>query len=220
MYLRGFAEAMEGMVPWRDLETGRSGRASVGNLGVEKHYYDFGFEGVTISGEQWLTNIEAQAAPWLGLLRKARGEFATGPEGMLSLSRFAAAQFFRSPSFRSQMERYKKNLVTRTKEYARGLLPSELLQLWDSRPDEVWLGQDPSEDATVQDALWMIERTQGYANLLLCCMDWTLLEAPDGAGSTRQTLPWRGVLLISMMESCPGALSRTITISPFPPRER
>ena len=61
------------------------------------------------------------------------------------------------------------------------VLPPELFQLWEDQPDEVWLGQKASEDAAVPDSLWMLEGTQGYANLLVLCMDWTLLEAPDGA---------------------------------------
>ena len=181
VYLRGFAEATDGMVPWWDLERGCSGRDSTNNLGVKKRYYNFALEGVTISAEQWLADVEANAAPWLGLLRETSGELAIGSAGMRSLSRFAAAQFFRSLSFRSQMERYKKDLVTRIKDFARQLLPPELFQFWDNQPDEVWLEQEPSEDAAVQDALWMLEGAQGYANLLVCCMDWTLLDAPNGA---------------------------------------
>ena len=181
MYLRAFAEAGDGIVPWRDLETGRTGRASVDNLAVEKRYYDFDFQGVTVSAEPWLADVEAKAAPWLSLLRETSEEGAIAPEGVFCLSRFAAAQFFRSPSFRSQMERYKEDLATRIKEFAGQVLPPELFQLWEDQPDEVWLGQKASEDAAVPDSLWMLEGTQGYANLLVLCMDWTLLEAPDGA---------------------------------------
>jgi hypothetical protein len=181
MYLRAFAEAGDGIVPWQDLETGRTGRASVNNLGLEKNCYDFDFQGVTVSAEPWLADVEAKAAPWLRLLRETNAEGAITPEGMLHLSRFAAAQFFRSPSFRSWLERYKADLGTRIKEFARQMLPREASQLWEDRSHEVWLGQETSEDAAVPDALWMLEGTQGYANLLVFCMDWTLLEAPDGA---------------------------------------
>ena len=180
-YLRAFAEAGDGIVPWRDLETGRTGRASVDNLAVEKRYYDFDFQGVTVSAEPWLAEVEAKAAPWLQLLRETSDEGAIGPEGVLCLSRFAAAQFFRSPSFRSQMERYKEDLATGIKEFARQVLPPEFFQLREDQPDEVWLGQQPGEDSAVEDALWMLGGTQGYANLLVFCMEWTLLEAPDGA---------------------------------------
>ncbi len=181
MYLRAFAEAGDGIVPWQDLETGCTGRASVNNLGLEKNYYDFDFQGVTVSAEPWLADVEANAAPWLRLLRETSEGGAITPEGMLHLSRFAAAQFFRSSSFRSWLERYEADLRTRIKEFARDMLPREVFQLREDQPHEVWLGQETSEDAAVPDSLWMLEGTQGYANLLVFCMDWTLLEAPDGA---------------------------------------
>ncbi len=181
MYLRAFAEAGDGIIPWRDLETGRTGRASVDNLAVERHYYDFDFLGVALSAEPWLAEVEAKAAVWLRLLRETSEEGAIAPDGMLYLSRFAAAQFFRSPSFRSWLERYKADLGTRIKEFARQMLPPEVFQLREDQPHEAWLGQEPSEDAAVPDSLWILEGTQGYANLLVFCMDWTLLEAPDGA---------------------------------------
>ena len=180
MYLRGFAEAEDGMVPWWHLESGRTGRASVNNLGLEKNYYDFDFQGVTVSAEPWLADVEAKAAPWFGFLRETSDEQAIEPEGLLWLSRFAAAQFLRSPSFRSQMERHKEELAAKIKEFTRQALPREFSQLWEDQPDEFWLGQKEDKDA-VPSSLWMLEGTQGYANLLVFCMDWTLLEAPDGA---------------------------------------
>ncbi len=180
MYLRNFAPSTGEPVPFRDLETSSSGTASVKKLAVEKGRYNFEFEGVTISAEDWLGTVEADAAPWLERLRQVEEEQGIPAEGMVALARFMSAQFFRSLAFSSWLESNKRHLVSKIKEIARLMLPQDEFEHWDSKPDEVWLQQDPSADSETKTMLWLLSGAQGYANMLLTLLDWRLLVAPQG----------------------------------------
>ena len=180
MYLRSFASSAGGPVPFHNLETGKSGTASVKKLAAEKDRYNFEFEGATISAEEWLGTVEAAAAPWLERLREAEEQLDIPAEGMVALARFMSAQFFRSPAFSSWLESNKRHLVGKIKEQARLILPQDQFEHWDSKPDEVWLQQDPNVDNETRTMLWLLSGTQGYANMLLTLLDWTLLAAPRG----------------------------------------
>ena len=177
VYLKRFADS-DADIPWLDLDTGRAGVAGSQNLAVRKGYHDFDIEGMPVSFEGWLGQVEGDAAPWLA-------EIATNPEsaevtleGQLYLARFMAAQYFRGPGFRSHMNALEDEMVAKIKDFAGKMLPPEVFEYWDAQPDDAWLQRKPDEDADVKDVAWFLEGTQGWANLFLGLMEWEVLSAP------------------------------------------
>ncbi len=163
------------------METGLTSRSSPENLAVAKHRYDINVAGVTLSAEPWLAKVEAAAAPWINHLREAEDDSDLDIETFLALARLASAQFFRSPAFASWMETNKKKLAEKDKEVAGAVFPPEVFKDWEQQPDTTWLNQEPESDLATKEVLRFLEGAQGYANMLMFLMDWTLLRTEHDA---------------------------------------
>ncbi len=118
MFLRGFAGA-DGLVRRVDLETGRIVRRSTKSIGSDVGFNNFAIDGVEVSTEGWLGDLENAAAPLLHKLRDDPAELLgfTGEEQM-QFARFLGAFRFRVPAFRSQMASLRQKMVGFAKKVA------------------------------------------------------------------------------------------------------
>jgi hypothetical protein len=186
MFLRGFAGA-DGRVRRVDLEMGRTVRRSTKSIGSGPSFNNFEIEGVEVSTEDWLGDLENRAAPLLKRLIEDPTELLafTGEEQM-HLARFLGAFRFRVPAFRAQIASLRQQMVAFGKKMVQSRLqndfkddPSQatlIWEEWEQQPDDWWLGHDRPFDAAELTAA-MLKEIQGYANMLWS-MPWRIGRVP------------------------------------------
>ena len=171
--LRGFMGA-DGMLRVVDLDNGEDYRTGTANTAVESGFNDVVIEGVRLSTEGWLADIEDEAMP---ILRSLADE----PDRILSLSgqqeialaRFLTAQRLRTPAFRYWLAGVDDMFVPKIKEMAKAQLFAQMPQRqaeelwveWDGKPSHFWRRQE-EPDRPEDTAAWFLGEVQGFANIL------------------------------------------------------
>lgn len=173
IFLRPFA-GNDGKLRVVDLASDKEYRTSIQNAAVETHFYDLEMAGLTVSTEDWLGQLEGDAAPVIQRLiahPECIGSLTLAEE--LSLGRFLAALRFRTPAFRDWESTITSSFLSQFKEMAREQLyhlnehkEADLIwESWKDKPDHWWMNQEVAEQPAAGSAHMMGE-VQGYANLL------------------------------------------------------
>jgi hypothetical protein len=168
-----------------DLINEQEFQSSVANVGLEAHFYDIEIDGQVVSTENWLSDIEGQAAASIRSLADEPGNVTSLSElDELVLARFLAAQYFRVPSFRASEQNLQSDMVNQLKGFAKSYYQrtlmkeefEELWRVWGSQPDDWWLGSEtPSQQGEV--ATFMLGEIQGIANFIRA-MAWRAGRVP------------------------------------------
>jgi hypothetical protein len=203
MYLRGFGDTNE-RIRVVNLDTGDDGVVThVRNAGAQRRFNNFQLEGLEVSTEGWLSELEGAADP---LLKRLRGDAAglldfTFDEEM-DLARFLAAFSFRVPGFREMMDRMRAQLLEGIKPNARAYLRNEhkgdeatadrIWEEWEKNPEEWWFQQErPFNHAEL--TAQMLASVQGYANMLWS-MPWRVGRVPSHIRLYTSDNPMHGYL--------------------------
>jgi hypothetical protein len=200
-YLRSFV-GKNGKLRVIDLnEANREFRTSVENAAAESRFYDIEVNGARLSTEDWLSEVEGDAAEVLRKLVDSPNSITTlSDDEELLVARFLVALRFRVPAFRASVANLHDNMTKQMQEFAweisvRHLGKAEAQERWNQwkeHPDGWWLRE--STPATVSDVVtYMLGETQGYANLLRA-MSWRIGEVPDGAKMCTSDCPMGGFL--------------------------
>lgn len=188
-FLEAFA-GEDGRIIVHDLQDETAFQTSATNIGLEIGFNDFEFNGMTISTETWLTEVEYAAAPLIERLRDDPDTLTKlDLQQDMLLSRFLATLLFRVPAFRAQQADVESRLVELSKGLAQkglrggmfGKLSEEeaatIFDSWNEQPPEWWVGQTYRlEHAEL--AAQMMAETQGFANLIHA-KPWKIGSVPE-----------------------------------------
>lgn len=173
-YLRSFAGPSE-LMRVADMTQGRDYRTSLTNVAVEGNFYDLHREESAGSAEEWLANVEDLAMPVIRRLLHEPGSIESlAVEEQIAIARFIASLRFRTPAFRNQQDSIVEHLVLRSKELMKNHLIHEhgetkgnqkFNKLRD-KPLNWWLGEE-KEQQPAETSIYMLQETQGFANLIL-----------------------------------------------------
>ena len=183
--LRAFA--VDGKVRVVDLEIeGKEYKTSTTNIAVEKKFYDINLADIRVSSEDWLAQLEGDAA----LVIK---KLVDDPDSIISLTveeefyiaRFIVALRFRTPSFRDWNDELAASILKQIKDMIRKQVyhqhgKKEAEAIWNEmkkKPDHWWFNEpEPQQLATT--ATFMLSEVQGFANLIRAA-PWRIGVAPD-----------------------------------------
>ena len=177
-YLRAFVSEDRQISAW-DFDTVKGFTTSTANVAVESGYYDVSFGEVKLSAEDWLAEVEANAAPIIrGLITEPCHVEELDDTEALHLARFMGALIVRGPAFREMGDRIEEEMVGHAKEMTKSMLfggtliegleredAAELWTVWEQKPNDWWLGRE--EQPAGLGAARMLGETQGWANLIL-----------------------------------------------------
>ena len=188
LYLKPFTRS-DGKIRVVDLEEEREYVSSLSNVAVETRYYDVTVEGQHYSAEDWLAELEGDAASVLRLLLVDPGAIARlTDEQENSLSRFVAALSIRTPFRRQELNDTLNTVFSQIEENLQGQFVhkfgkaqgQELYEEWQAKPFHERIGeQEPTQAASTTN--FLLSEVQGFANLLQAA-PWRLGEVP---GQTR-----------------------------------
>ena len=157
-----------------DIVRAKEYRTSLNNVAVEGHYYDLEIDGVDVSVENWLAQLEAEVAPVIKRLLADPSSIEALTLGEeFALSRFVVALIFRTPAFREWEDSRVNTVVHQIKEIVENSLIHEhgckagkdkFSELKDN-PTHWWLGMGEAPQAGDTSA-YMLGETQGFANLI------------------------------------------------------
>ena len=174
-YLQNFSD-QSGQIRVVDFNENKEYRTSPQNIAVESHFYDIDIDidGKVVSSEDWLANLENQAAPLLGkLITNPSSIGSLDDAAEVTLARFVAAFRFRTPAFREWYDAFSHSQVSQIKELVQSQLihlhgaetGKTIFQEWDTNPDSWWLQQEkPLQPAA--SSTHMLQETQGFSNLI------------------------------------------------------
>jgi hypothetical protein len=100
--LRNFGSCANNQIFVFDKRRDRNFRTNSRNIASESRFYDFEWDGGTLSLEPWLSKLEAQAAPVIAEILRADSLAALSPSDRKTLCNFLAVQLTRSRAFREQ----------------------------------------------------------------------------------------------------------------------
>jgi hypothetical protein len=172
MYLDSFA-GHDGKIRVVDLDTDSQYRTSLLNVALETHFNDVEINGVKLSTEEWLSDIEGKAAPILSnLIENPESISSLTPIQQNDLGRFVTALKFRVPAFRIWSNSVSGAFGAKIKEHGRAFLfhnyakaeAETIWEEWKNQPDEWWLNEPEPQPAGSSAA--MLEEIQGFTNLL------------------------------------------------------
>ncbi|MBI2170913.1 MAG: DUF4238 domain-containing protein [Chloroflexi bacterium] len=185
MYLRHFSRE-DGSIRIHDINKGTEFLTSMKNIAVETGFYDFPIEDTIVSTETWLSQIEGAATQTIQRLGETPDYLLKmSLEEEIHLARFTGSLFFRTPFFRSELQRMFGLPLPQIREIIKGQLYSrfekreadKLWEEWKDKPDYWWWGMtDPPNPA--EDMAIMFSEVQGFANLLLA-MPWRIGYVPN-----------------------------------------
>lgn len=200
VYLRPFL-GHDGNLRVVDLLSGQKYRTSIENVAVETHFYDLEIEGLRVSAEDWLAQLEGEAAPVIQRLinhSESIGSLSLTEE--LALARFLAALKFRTPAFREWEDTITGSMLSQIKEMGRTFLyrrykrkeADAIWEIWKDKPDHWWTKQkEPEQPAAM--SIDMLGEVQGFANLLRA-MPWRVGRAAGSLGFYTSDNPVSGYL--------------------------
>ncbi len=202
MYLRGFARGDQ--VRMVDLGTGKDSiRTNVRNAGAQRGFNNFRIDEFEVSTENWLSELEAAADPFLKRLRADPSQLLrfTFDEEM-DLARFLAALSLRVPAFRGFLDSLQSHLLEKIKPIARAYLEHQhkgddetinrIWADWEQQPPEWWLQQEHPFDHA-EDTAKMLEGVQGFTNMLWS-MPWRIGRVPERIRLYTSDNPMHGYL--------------------------
>ncbi len=188
VYLRPFV-GQDDNIRVVDLDTGSEYRTSIENAAVETYFNDLEVEGLRVSTEDWLAELEGKAASVIKQLTMSPETIGgLSLEEELALARFIAALKFRTPGFREWKTKVTSPIISQIKEILRAQLYHQYdrkeadatWEIWKDKPDYWWLGQEAPEQPA-EGTTYMLGEVQGFANLLRAA-PWRIGRA---AGSLR-----------------------------------
>lgn len=108
--LRNFGNGKKDQVWVYDKITSRSFLTNAKNIASESRFYDFQFEGQSMSLEPILSKIESNAKPIINKIIKADSLTAVNDEDKATLAVFFSVQFTRTKAFRAQWRDFPRML--------------------------------------------------------------------------------------------------------------
>ena len=172
MFLERFAGG-DGRIRVFDLDKESEYRTSLKNAALETHFNDLEIDGVKLSTEAWLSDIEGKATPILDkLVNDPESISSLTPVEENDLGRFVTALKFRVPAYRIWSDNISGTVGSQIKEHGKAFLfhnypqaeAEAIWEEWKNQPVEWWLGEpepQPSESSAS-----MLEEIQGFTNIL------------------------------------------------------
>ena len=188
LYLKPFTRN-DGKIRVVDLQEEREYVSSLSNVAVEARFYDITVDGQDYSAEDWLAELEGDAASVLRLLLVDPGAITRlTDEQENSLSRFVAALSTRTPFRRQELDdtlntvfsQIEKNLQGQSVHQFGKAQGQAMYEEWQAKPFHERYGeQEPTQVASTTN--FLLSEVQGFANLLRAA-PWRLGEV---LGQTR-----------------------------------
>ena len=205
LLLRAFA--VDDKIRVFDLDESKEFRTSVNNIGVENQLYDENIANSHLSTENWLAQLEGNAAPIIDrLVSNPDNVLFLSMEEELYITRFFVALRFRTPAFRDYNDKMFETLLRQIKDLAKKQLyhlydEKEANRIWKEvagKPAHWWFNeQGPYQPASIVN--FMLGEIQGFANLLRAA-PWRIGFASDSlqlytsdnpvASCLRPVRPW------------------------------
>ena len=173
LYLKPFTRS-DGKIRVVDLQEEREYVSSLRNAAVETRFYDVTVEEQDYSAEDWLAELEGDAASVLRLLLvepSAIAELTDEQEN--SLSRFIAAQILRTPRKRQELDDTIDGVFSQIEQGLKGQFVNRFGDTqglvkyaeWQAKPFHERYGeQEPTQPASITNSL--LSEVQGFANQL------------------------------------------------------
>lgn len=205
LLLRAFA--VDEKVRVIDLNEGKEYRTSIANAAVEGHFYDEKIADFYLSTEDWLAQLEGDAASVVGkLLNDPDSVTSLSDDEEFSIARFLVALRFRTPVFRDYNDKLFTSILLQIKVMAKKQIyhqhdKKKADAIWEEikdNPDHWWFKEsEPQQPSTTTN--FILGEVQGFANLLRAA-PWHIGMAPDSirlytsdnpvAGYLRPVRPW------------------------------
>jgi hypothetical protein len=190
-----------------DLDNAKEFRTSINNTAVENQFYDENIAEFQLSTEDWLSQLEGNAAPVINRLidnPDTIRSLSTGEE--FYLTRFLVALRFRTPGFRNLNKTLYATILRQIKDMGKKQIYHQHKKekadaIWEElekKPDHWWFNEQKPEQL-VSTMNFMLGEIQGFANLLRAA-PWRIGLVPDSlhlytsdnpvAGYLRPVRPW------------------------------
>ena len=172
-YLRPFA-GKDDLIRVVNFLGGTEYRTSINNVAVESRFYDLEVEGVVVSAEGWLAQLEDEASRVITLLLASSPSIETlSDEQEFALARFIAAFRLRTPSFREWGDTVTSSVVSQIKQIVKGHLLNiysadageAIFEGWKDKPASWWMGDEKKQQPASM-SVGLLAETQGFANLV------------------------------------------------------
>ena len=173
LYLKPFTRS-DGKIRVVDLEEERGYVSSLSNVAVETRFYDVTVEGQDYSAEDWLAELEGDAASVLRLLLVDPDAITRlTDEQENSLSRFVAALSIRTPFRRQELDDTLNTVFSQIERNLQGQFVHQfgkakgqaMYEEWQTKPFHERYGeQEPTQAASTTN--FLLSEVQGFANLL------------------------------------------------------
>lgn len=183
-YLQLFARP-EGKLRVSDLQADREYVSSVENVAVQSRFYDVDLGGHAYSAEDWLGELEGNAAAVLQFLIEDPSGIANLTwEQENALARFIAALIVRTPGKRQELYNALDGVFSQIEQNLKGQFVSQFGETqglakfteWQAKPFHERYGEEePRQPASITHSL--LGEVQGFANLLRCA-PWRIGYAP------------------------------------------
>lgn len=157
-----------------DLQEERECVSSLNNVAVQSRFCDVKLDGEDYSAEDWLAKLESKAVSVLRvLLNDPLAITALADEQENALARFIAAQTFRTPFRRQEINDMLDPALLQIEQIAQGMFVNNLgeteglasFKEWQARPLHERFGEEePEQPASMTN--YLLGEVQGFANLL------------------------------------------------------
>ncbi len=223
LLLRTFA--VNGKILISDLKNGTEHRTSIANAAVETHFYDMKIEGIQVSTEDWLAQLEGEAAPVIERLLDDHSNISSlSIKEELHMARFITALRFRTPTFRDYNDKMTASMLQQIK----GMIKKQIYHqhdklkadaIWEeikNKPDHWWFQEaEPQQLATTTN--FMLGEVQGFANILRAA-PWRIGFVPDSIRLYTSDNPAAGYLSPVRIPGEGAAFSSFTYFMPLSPR--
>lgn len=179
--------AVEGKVHVVDLDIeGKEYKTSTVNIAVEKNFYNIDLADIRISTEEFLSQLEGDAASVIKkLVDTPDSIMSLTVEEELYIARFIVALRFRTPSFRDWNDELATSILKQIKDrireqvyYQHGKKKADAI--WNElkkKPDHWWFNE-PEPQPPAMTSTFMLSEVKGFANLIRAA-PWRIGMAPD-----------------------------------------
>ena len=183
-YLKPFVRP-DGKLRVSDLQESREYVSSLQNVAVQSGFYDVDLSGYTYSSEDWLGELESDAATVLRYLIDDPSAITTlTSEQENALARFIAALILRTPRKRQELDDSLDAVFSQIEQNLKGQFVSQFgesqghaeFREWKAKPFHEQYGEkEPSQPASTTNHL--LGEVQGFANLLRAA-PWRIGDTP------------------------------------------
>lgn len=223
LLLRTFAA--DGKIRVFDLKDSTEYRTSIKNVAVETHFYDMKIEGIQVSTEDWLAQLEEEAVRVIErLLNDPNSISSLSVKEELHIARFITALRFRTPAFRDYNEKMTASMLEQIKDMAKKQIYHQHVKqkadaIWEEikkKPDHWWFNEpEPQQRARI--TTFMLGEVQGFANILRAA-PWRIGFAPDSIRLYTSDNPVAGYLHPVRIPGEGAAFSSFTYFMPLSPR--